>query len=437
MLKMGCAKVDITPGVPVFLRGYGSRNALSDGIEERLEAGVMILAQGRKRILVLTLDNLGISIQSCRSIYADLKKQCGFDENSTYLCCSHTHFAPGICDYYVTVPKGQIEIGRYPAEKGYYPLLLRRLVAGVKEAEANLEAVELEETVIPVSCLSFNRRPIQKTTGKVVTNYTWPTETADEYDFPPVDTQFYVWRFKAGGALKAILGRFSCHPVTGGNDQYAVSADYPGYFQKYIKEYFGCPGFFMLGNAGDVVPIQRKGTARSDIGRVLASAVRLAERTFRKVETFKLDNTIVTVPLKLRVKCSRRKAEQLWQNALAEAKAGAMGRHDLAMMGYKHNFVNMYPSDDVEVPLRLLRLGSKVLVGLPFEVLTEIGLRLRKACPEAVLTSITGGYDGYLPLAKDYKYGGYETVTGARFNVNAGDRVLAAAIKAVQEFQAK
>ncbi|MBR4223017.1 MAG: neutral/alkaline non-lysosomal ceramidase N-terminal domain-containing protein, partial [Victivallales bacterium] len=416
MLKMGCAKVDITPKFQVFLRGYGARNCLSNEIEERLEAGIMILAQGKKKQLLITLDNLGINIRCCERIYADLKEATGFDASNTYLCCSHTHFAPGMEDYYVTFPGGDIPIGKYPAEKKYYTFWLKQIVAGIKEAEANLEQVELEETVIPVSSVSFNRRTIVKATGKVVTNYTWPTKTVADYDFQPVDTQFNVWRFKAGDKLKAIVGRFSCHPVTGGHNQYGVSADYPGYFQKYIREFFGCPGFFILGSAGDVVPMQRQGTARKDIGMILASAVRLAERTFQKAIDFKLGNETILVPLKLRVKCDRRKADALWNAAVEKARGEKDYDENLGWLAYKHSFVKMYPADDVEVPLRLMRLGTKVLVGMPFEVLTEIGLKLREACPEAVLTSITGGYDGYLPLAKEYKRGGYEATWGPRFN---------------------
>ena len=128
--------------------------------------------------------------------------------------------------------------------------------------------------------------------NKVITNFVYPADF-EKYEFQDVDTTLNIWRFKKGDCIKAILGRFSCHPVTGGNDIYSVSADYPGYFQKYISEFFGCPCMFMLGSAGDVVPMRRNGTSRRDIGMVLASAVRLAERRFRKIADFKLDCRVI------------------------------------------------------------------------------------------------------------------------------------------------
>ncbi len=434
---MGCCKVDITPEFPVFLRGYGARNCMSKGIEERIEAGIMILEQEKKRHLLITVDSLGMDIKTCERIYSDLEKACGFNKKNTFLCCSHTHFAPGVNEFYVTFPGGELELGKHEGGEKYYGFWLDKIIRAIKQAEKNIEKVQLEETVIPVSSLSFNRRTISRDTGKVITNYTWPMGKADDYDFQTVDTQFNVWRFKAGDTLKAIIGRFSCHPVTGGKEMYAVSADYPGYFQKYVEEYFECPGFFILGSAGDVVPIQRNGTARRDIGLVLATALRLAERTFTKADDFILDEKVVYVPLRLRVKCSRKNADKLWNAALEKAKKCNEYDDKFDWLTYKYNFVNTYPEDTVQIPLRLMRLGSKVLVGMPFEVLTEIGLKLREACPEAVLTSITGGYDGYLPLAKEYKRGGYEATMGPRFNITAGNEMLKAAIEAVKAFRNK
>ena len=33
MFKMGCAKCDVTPEFPVYLRGYATRNKLTDKVD--------------------------------------------------------------------------------------------------------------------------------------------------------------------------------------------------------------------------------------------------------------------------------------------------------------------------------------------------------------------------------------------------------------------
>ena len=48
--KFGCAKADITPDYPCYLRGYASRNRLSDGIADRLEVGTMVFSGNRKKV---------------------------------------------------------------------------------------------------------------------------------------------------------------------------------------------------------------------------------------------------------------------------------------------------------------------------------------------------------------------------------------------------
>lgn len=434
MLKMGCVKVDITPDFPVYLCGYAARNSLSNTVEEHIEAGVMVIVQGKKKLLLITLDMTGICVKQCNRIYSDLKAATGYDASDIYLCCSHTHFAPGFGDKYITFPGGQLPLGIYPAEEKYYDFWLKQVVSGIKNAEKKIEPVELEETEIPVSCVSFNRRTVIKETGMVETNYLWPENNADKYEYQPVDTTFNVWRFKAGGEVRAVIGRFGCHPVTGGKEFYGVSADYPGYFQKYVEEFFGCPGFFMLGCAGDVVPRQRNGSARKDIGCVLATSIRLAERTFRKVGEFTLESKIAEIPMRLVMKCDRASADKLWAAELKRAKAMKKYDNELGLIAYKHEFVKLYPEDKVKLPIRFLRLGDKVLVGLPFETLTEIGQKIQMACPNAVVTSITGGYEGYMPLAKEYKRGGYETDRGARFNKNAGNQLVEFVVKMLEKF---
>ena len=115
-IQLGCAKADITPKFPVYMRGYSSRNCLSNGVEEPLEAGVLVLQQGRTKLLVITLDNLGLERHCVQKLCADIEKATGFGEADTYLCCSHTHFAPGLSEFYVFRPDGTIPIGIYPPE---------------------------------------------------------------------------------------------------------------------------------------------------------------------------------------------------------------------------------------------------------------------------------------------------------------------------------
>lgn len=437
MLKMGCAKLDVTPDFPVYLRGYGSRNSRTVKVENPIEAGVIALEQDGKKVLIITADIIGIYVTFCRRIAAAVKAEFGIDYPDIYIAGSHTHFAPGFEAFTVTNPGGELDLGAYPADERYFEFWLGKVKNGIRYALADLEEVSLESAVIPVSSIAFNRRTVRKADGKVTTNYIYP-KNPDDYHFSPIDQDLHVWRFMKANRPKALLARYSCHPVTGGAAMDAISGDYPGMFKQAVQEHLGCPGFFLLGTAGDVVPMRRNGASRRDLGEVLASTIRLNELVFRKTDDFKLAAANFTVPGKLSRTAGydRKQKEARWQAEVERAKREMLPVDEaLIAESYRYDIADRYPSDDVAIPVQMLRLGHQVLVGLPFEVLSAIGLELRAACPEALVTTITGGYEGYLPLAADFPKGGYETDQGSNFAPATGNDILNACIEAVKKFR--
>ena len=101
---------------------------------------------------------------------------------------------------------------------------------------------------------------------------------------------------------------------------------------------------------------------------------------------------------------------------------------------YRYLITKRFGTKEFDIPVQLLRLGRRLLVGLPFEILTDFGQKLRAACPEALIVSMTGGYEDYLPLAADFEKGGYETESEANFLPDTGDRILAECIRKIRDF---
>lgn len=301
-----------------------------------------------------------------------------------------------------------------------------------RAALGSLRPVKAEYAAIPLPGIAFNRRTIKKADGLVVTNYLYPPDP-DAYDFNSWDDRFSVWRFVDENGIVAILGRFSCHPVTGGSlgAEY-ISGDYPYYFRRSVQELYACPAFFMLGAAGDVVPLQRGGESRRDLGEIMGRSIRMNERRFRVMPEFSLATAKLAVPVTMKHLLNRKRFaqdyEDMWQQALQQPEFSE------AFIEATNTMLNLlqYPSDTLTMPLQFLRLGEHTLAGLPFECLSLVGERLRAACPRVILTSITGGYEGYLPLQEQFAAGGYE-VSGNHFMQNTGDRYLAAAIAHLKE----
>jgi len=74
-------------------------------------------------------------------------------------------------------------------------------------------------------------------------------------------------------------------------------------------------------------------------------------------------------------------------------------------------------------------------VCLPFEVLSEISLRLKAAFSQTVLVSIANGYEGYLPFAYEYDRGGYEaTADSTHFEPGTADRLVEKVLEELKGF---
>lgn len=430
MWLTGCSLKDITPDFPVILHGCGHRNDYSDGVEDPLAVGVIAIRDGEKTVLLITIDSLGVTMKDCQRIYKVVEEATGVKFPDVFIFSSHTHFAPNFCDYYVTMFGGRFPMGVVPGDDRYFEFFAVRLREALAEALDSLEPCSLETIDIPLPALNFNRRTIDKATGKCVNNYIYPPNPED-FIFPPVDPDLSAWRFvKQDGTPKAILARYSCHPVTGGQSYETISPDFPGFFRKSVAELCGCPGFFMQGNAGDVVPMRRHGNCRADLGDIMARSIRMSELKFRKVadDTLKTDLDWVSAKLNRFQEGYREVAEERWQQALAHARTLDHYDDDLWAESYRHGAARLYPEDIVQVPVQALRLGDRIIIGTPFEVVSAIGLQLREACPNAVMTTLTGGNEMYLPLASDFPNGGYETDWGANFAPETGDNLSKTAI---------
>ncbi len=432
MLQIGCAVRSLLPDFPVCLHGYGARNDRTDKVEDPVELGCLALEKGQKKILLFTIDIIGIGYDVCALLYKNLAKATGISWPDIYICGSHTHFAPSAERIGVTIPGGEMALGVYPRDEQFLAFLSMQAVDAARAALGALRPVKAEYTVIPLPGIAFNRRTIKKSDRQVVTNYLYPPDP-DAYDFNSWDDCFSVWRFVDEKGIVAILGRFSCHPVTGGSlgSEY-ISGDYPCYFRRSVQELFGCPAFFMLGAAGDVVPMQRQGESRRDLGEIMGRSIRMNERRFRTEEDFSLETASMTIPVTMKNLLDRKR----FSHEYAEMRKEAMQKPDFSeeFITATNTMLNLlqYPSDTLNMPLQFLRFGDHTLVGLPFECLSLVGERLRAACPNTIMTSITGGYEGYLPLQEQFAYGGYE-VSGNHFTQNTGDRYLAASIACLQE----
>ena len=436
--RFGTAIREITPAYPVWLCGYSARDHKSSGVAEPIYLGCMAVGNDEKTVLVVTCDLLGIRSHVCEQLYDLLEHETGIGYPDVLLSCSHTHFAPVLHSEAFTSP--QVDI--VDPDPRFVIDFKTKLVEAARESIRNMQPGRLQTVRLHVPQVLFNRRTVAED-GSVQESFLYPTNPR-AYAFGPTDTELAVLRLTDETGVGAVLVNFGCHPVTGGEvqerDHYKVSADYPSYLRRTVAEQYGCPVFFTLGAAGDAVPINRYGDCRQRIGSVLGNTVVLAERLYAVEDHPDVRTDSLALDVRTIIQTDRSAAEMEYEQAKAQFAAmwndpdlnRANGAYRAASETFSRNLTallrsRLYPNNRYTVKVQFLTVGCTTLIGLPFEVLSEISLKVKERFPSSILVSCAGGYQGYLPLAYEYERGGYEaSEESTHFMPGTADRLLEA-----------
>jgi neutral ceramidase len=104
---------------------------------------------------------------------------------------------------------------------------------------------------------------------------------------------------------------------------------------------------------------------------------------------------------------------------------------------YARRIIGMIDREEkVSVPLQVLRIGPACIGTMPGEPFCEIGLefRDRSQMQPAFLVEWAHGGFGYIPTAKHFEWGGYETWLGScAFEPHASEKLLDTLLEMVAE----
>jgi len=400
-LQAGTAAAVITPPVGSMMGGYSNRDRGATRVEDELWARALVLAQEDEYAVIVALDLLGASAELTAQVREGVAARTDIPAQRVLLCASHTHFGPVVAPHIY-----QDETLHGEPDPAYQEVLTRQIVGAVSAALEEMRPVELVIGSGEALGITFNRRPRRKSDGQVEMSFLWP-EDPHAYDWGPVDPAVGVLQLvDKRGARVATLFNFACHPVTGGEDHYAISADYVGWARTLLEEKLEAPCLFLNGTCGNIVPRWRYGQSRKRIGWALGGAALLvALRAEERLSgPMRFHHRQVELPLKPlpseaeiegRIEAARAKGDE---QALLVARQKMLLRRQFGDRRSVRSEVN------------LLTLGDLALVTLPGEVFVEIGLQIKAASPFPYtwVVSLTNGYEGYIPTEAAYDEGGYE-----------------------------
>ena len=263
--KAGVAKTVITPDEPMWMSGYGARTAPADGKNDDLMCKAVVLEDAAGgRIVLVTLDLVGIDRATSQAVCARLKEQHGLDRSRIAINCSHTHCGPVVG----TNLKAMYSISdaQWGQVERYAESLTKKIVDTVgraidDRAPANVSWSE------GVATFAVNRR--ENTEAEVPKK-----RAAGEALKGPFDHAVPVLAVRgADGSLKAVVFGYACHATTLGFQQW--SADYCGYAYRAVEaQHPGATALFWAGCGADQNPIPRRTLEFAEkYGKELAASV--------------------------------------------------------------------------------------------------------------------------------------------------------------------
>lgn len=377
--RAAVVKIDITPTRPQWLLGYAARQ--STGVHDPLFHRIVALDDGRTQFFLVSTDIALFSPAFYDQFCVELKQRTGIDRLNVWWTVTHTHSAPELG------PPGLAKAflaGRYDHEPDwdYARDVTDKLIAGIVDARSKLAPARLSIGAT-MSNANINRRS-RDVNGRISLGLN---------PDGPVDRQVGLLRLdRPDGTPIALIANYAMHGTVLGGKNQLISGDAPGAVAAYVEQKLGAPMLYINGATGDIAPIYSvyddfKRVRITEFNVLLGDRILAAARTLRPTQSavsLKPGEEVLELPLK----------PGLQWPAEISAYLTAQSR--------------------VRLPVRFLRVNSDTaLWAAPLELFCEIAMAVRAKSPvkNTFYFGYTNGWLGYLPTAKAFEEGGYETNT--------------------------
>ncbi len=442
MLKVGYARVDVTPPLGSYLSGYFEAR-YADGILDPIELVAIAMSDGEESSVIITADFLGMRNEYADNYRKRISERTGLAEDHIMISCLHQH---------TSIALRQAPNNNVMDDADYLDLLTRKFCDVAQMALSDMSEATLGTAEQKVANeLSFVRRYLLKD-GMVKTNPHDPKYRELIVDYAEQsDNNVRLVRFKREGRKDIALVNFSTHPDVISGCKY--SADWPGFVRRFVEKDIentccmllnGCQGDtnhinFMLETMEERFPKGRYYAHSEYMGRTIADTVIDIWDKTTPMENCKIDGEMTTVYNK-----TRTDGEEFFDESWDVYEARALN-NDLTVtksvsgieLAECYRIVRIRTEAPLyqKVKVTALRLGDMAFVGFGGEPFTHYGTAIRENFPGKFIIAAccTNGYQGYLPTAKAFEQGGYEAISSP-FSPNLEEDCVAAATEMIKKF---
>ncbi|BCV22319.1 neutral/alkaline non-lysosomal ceramidase N-terminal domain-containing protein [Moorella sp. Hama-1] len=394
-LKLGTAKIDISPKNPIPLAGFAHRQGNFENVIHPLHARILFFEQTeadgtRQNVLIVSADLIWWGSERIPVLKERLQREFGFTFSSMLFHATHNHSGPQTSGWF-TPSLGPLDIR-------YVEALEDRIIDGVRSALQNLESVRMDRGT-GYCGFSINRRKVVEGEMTMAPNPDGPT-----------DPEVTVIRFvRETGSTKALLVHYACHATTTGDN--FVSSEFPGIAMDYLEDKIGgtTVAAYLQGYCGDVRPALIRDGAfyRGDdqevcrLGQTLGDEVlRVIQSQMEALQTSRIISQTLTVDLPLQNLPTRSELKT------KSAEGGIYAEWAEILMKHPERIHSSVP---LEMTWVHLAEGLSLLTANA-EMVVSYGLFIKDKFARRILpVGYTNGMIGYVPTARQIGEGGYES----------------------------
>ncbi len=422
-LRAGTSLVDVTPDEwPLAPRGSFFPKPIT-GAHDPLHVRCVVLSSGDTTIALVVVDSCMVHREQADPAKAAAAEATGIPVEHMMVSATHTHSAP-----FANARNGT------PQELAYQKKLIAGITEAIVKAHAKLQPARVGWSGEDLPDEVHNRRwflqPDQMPPnpfGEIDLVKMNPPADPRVLISPagPVDPEVSVLYLEdAKGKPLSVFANYALHYV--GNTGSQMSADYFGEFARLMPHRLrGVSDDFVAmmsnGTSGDINNINRVQATppREPFEQIRLVAAKTADSAYRAIRSIDEKSPAPTLAMRQREITLKHRAptpEQI-ERAREIVKVDEEGEKKLPRLAKAYAERTLALAEEPEttrVLVQAIRVGDLAICTLPFEVLVEIGLDLKKRSPAAdtfVVELANGGY-GYLPTPGQHRFGGYETWLG-------------------------
>lgn len=448
--KVGYAEVNINPPLGAGVSGYYIPR-FGKGFLDDLMSEVMILSCNDKNIALISVDTCGVDKCIVEKVKVGITEKTGIPGENIFLAATHTHTGA------LLVPTSAFDADEEVIAK-YAEFVINRIVDGAVMAVNDLKDAKMGFiTGYAPERVAYIRRYKMKDG----TTMTCPPVGDPNIDHPigELDQRVHILRFDREGGNSIVLVNYGLHADTINGELF--SSDWPGWMRRTVEIALdGTKCMFYAGAQGDVGSthvfpeggdmndteisfdneMKSPGMARF-VGRALAGTVL---QVYDKVEYIDVNDIdivekIVTIPANVPPKEALPLAHKYKElhDAGRDDEIPYTAMELTTVVAEALRMCNMENGpENFMLNLTGLKIGDVVMLGIPGEPFTEIGVKIKEAEGWRMIMpcALTNGDMGYFPVQSAFDEGGYEARTSP-FKAGVAERIVEGAKELLGEMR--